>query len=520
MSRTRRFLSGVTLGYVNQALVMLVGLWLTPFLLRHLGKHEFGLWLVGFQILTYLGLMDFGIVALVPRETAYATGRDPAAELPLVVGQTMRVVLYQTPLVVVAATLAWLLLPAEWEAIRAPLALAMTAFVLLFPLRIFQAVLQGMQDLAFLGRLQIFSWLAGTALTVVLVLEGFRLHALVAGWSFGQVLVAGISVARLRTVLPGFVPWRLPAMPARTLGSFLARGFWVSVSQVARLLVAGADILNIGKLLGPSAVVLYTCTGKLATVLANQPQMLMQAAVPGLSQLRAGEDKVRLYKVTTALSQATLTISGAVSCLVLAVNKGFVNWWVGADLYGGFILTTLYVANVLLRHWNDTATYSIFCFGYERRISITSFFDGILSAVITLALVPVVGPAGALFGALAGVCLVSLPSNLVALSRELGRSIRGTLAPLWPWFWRFLVVVVPIVIIGTRSWRTANLTTSIVVSAVVLLIYIAVHARPILRSDIGEYLRSSIFLPRRKNLHFTNKGTLTTTGAQPNSSIE
>jgi O-antigen/teichoic acid export membrane protein len=486
MSRTSHFLSGVTLGYVNQALIMLVGLWLTPFLLRHLGKHDLGLWLVGFQILAYLGLMDFGIVALVPRETAYATGRDPDVQLPLVAGQTMRVVLYQTPLVVVAAILAWLLLPAEWEAIRDPLALAMTAFVLLFPLRIFQGVLQGMQDLAFLGGLQILSWLAGTALTVVLVLEGFRLHALVAGWSFGQVLVAGISVARLRTVLPGFVPWRLPAMPARTLGSFLVRGFWVSVSQVARLLVAGADILIIGKLLGPSAVVLYTCTGKLATVLANQPQMLMQMAIPGLSQLRAGEDKARLYGATTALSQGMLTISGAVACVILAVNEGFVGWWVGSDLYGGFQLTALFVATMLLRHWNDTAVYSIFCFGYERRISITTFFDGALSVAAALALVPRIGPVGALIGSLLGVCLVSLPGNLSALCTAVAKSIPATVAPLWPWFWRFAAMSTIATAAG-HFLTSPTLVRCVALSVGIGLLYVGIMLRTSLNSSLGTY---------------------------------
>ena len=45
MSRTGRFLHGVWLGYAYQGLIMLVGLWLTPFLLRHIGQHDYGVWL-------------------------------------------------------------------------------------------------------------------------------------------------------------------------------------------------------------------------------------------------------------------------------------------------------------------------------------------------------------------------------------------------------------------------------------------------------------------------------------------
>src|SRR5258705_9631024 len=103
MSRTNRFLSGIGFGYASQVLTTMVGFWLTPFLLRRIGQHDYGLWLVGTQLLFYLALLDIGIVALLPRETAYATGRagsiDDASDLPLLIGQTMRVIAWQMPLV-------------------------------------------------------------------------------------------------------------------------------------------------------------------------------------------------------------------------------------------------------------------------------------------------------------------------------------------------------------------------------------------------------------------------------------
>ncbi len=75
VTRTHRFLGGLSLGYFYLGLVTVVGLWLTPFLLGRIGTHDYGLWLITSQILGYLMLLDLGVVALVPRETAYATGR-------------------------------------------------------------------------------------------------------------------------------------------------------------------------------------------------------------------------------------------------------------------------------------------------------------------------------------------------------------------------------------------------------------------------------------------------------------
>ena len=52
------------------------------------------------------------------------------------------------------------------------------------------------------------------------------------------------------------------------------------MSQIAQVLLNGTDVMIIGALLGPAAVVPYACTGKLVSVLANQPQAILQSAAP------------------------------------------------------------------------------------------------------------------------------------------------------------------------------------------------------------------------------------------------
>src|SRR5829696_9288754 len=102
MTRTQRFLGGFTIGYVHMAVATAVGLWLTPFLLMRLGANTYGLWLVGTQIIAYLLLMDLGIVALLPREAAYVTGRTgrlDAPELRQLIEKALTLACVQTPVV-------------------------------------------------------------------------------------------------------------------------------------------------------------------------------------------------------------------------------------------------------------------------------------------------------------------------------------------------------------------------------------------------------------------------------------
>ena len=490
MTRSRRFFGGLSLGYSYQAVVMLVGLWLTPFLLKRLGQHDYGLWLVGLQILSYLMLMDFGVVALLPRETAYATGRaisgEPGRDLAQTIGTTARVVLWQTPVVALGVVAFWFLMPVQWRDFRGPITVIMLGFTALFPVRIFQAALHGLQETPYLGRLQFLSWTLNTGLTILFVLAGFGLYALAVGWVVGGITTAVFSFFRLKKCQPGAFPPTLPKLSWRELLRALSSGFWVSMAQVAQVLVAGTDYIIIGRVLGPSAVVPYACTQKLISVLGNQPYMIMEMAAPGLSQMKTSETRQRIFQVCTGLTLGMLTAAGAIACVTLAVNHSFVSWWLGERQFGGSVLTALLVAAMLLRHWNTTSVYSIFALGYERRISITTLIDGGVTLSAGVLLVWLIGPIGAPLGALLGVCAVSLPGNLSALAGELEVSIFDVIKSIWPWIWRFILVGSAALLIGLR-WH-ANLPYVVGTASAIGVLYCAVMLPMIMDSPVRAYV--------------------------------
>ena len=496
MSRTNRFLSGIGFGYASQVLTMLVGLWLTPFLLRRIGQHDYGLWLVGTQLMFYLALLDLGIVALLPRETAFATGRakqiEDATDLPVIIGQSVRLIFWQMPLVVLAALIAWFMMPAAWEGLRHPIGVVLLAFVLMFPLRIFSAVLQGLQDLSYLGRTHIISFLLSTGLTVALIFAGWKLYSLAAGWTALQLIIAAASYYRLRTRFPSVLPRGLPELPWATARVRLGQGFWVSLSQIGQVLLNGTDILIIGKLFGPTAVVPFVITGKLISVMSNQPQMLMAAAGPALSQMRMSESRERLSEVCIALSQAMLMLSGAVVCVVLGINQSFITRWVGANQYGGFWLTALILLSMLLRHWNLTVGYALLCFGHERRLCLTGLLDGLVSIGAVVLLVRLYGLIGAPLGMIVGACLISLPANLAALARESNKSMWEMVHPLIPWFIRFVVLAGGAGILA-RAWTPDTLLLVALMAILIGLVYAAVMFPLALRAPLGLYVRPRLF---------------------------
>lgn len=490
MSRTRRFLGGLSLAYVNQAAVMLTGLWLARFYIAHLGVSNYGLWLAGTQLVSYLMLMDLGIVALLPREVAYSVGREGGAtqEIATIVGESARVVLWQTPAVGVLALLLWLTVPAQWAPLRMPLLAIMAVFTATFPLRVFVATLEGLQDLAFLGSVQFAAWAANVLTSVALIASGWGLGSLAVGWLALQAITVTSAYFRLKLRYGFALPSLLPKLTFAQVRTFFRRGFWLSVAQVAQSLVGGTDLLIVTYVLGPEVTVVYALTGKLVSVLANQPQLVMNAASPAISELRASGNYPRLVVVSICLTRVMMIGSGLVACVILAVNQRFVGWWMGPDKYGGLALTCFLLAVMLVRHLNHTLVASLICYGRERSISLTTLADGFVTVVAAFAGIHLIGIIGAPLGSLIGASLIAVPRNLTHLAHEMHVSIGLLLGPLVPWLWRFAIVAA----VAQSLSQTSLLRTlpgMFAVAAAVGIGYCALLLPLLLRDPLGEYTR-------------------------------
>jgi len=417
---------------LQQAIILAVGLWLTRFILAHLGQERYGLWLVGLQLLGYLSLADFGVVGLLPRETAYVQGAGDAERLRRLVADASALVRWQTIGLAAAALLVWFLLPARWEPVRPALAIALAVFVVTFPFRIYQAVLNGLQDLAFLGRAQLLAWVASTVLLVATLAVGVGLEALAASWGLSQALMALACARRLRRSYPE--AWPHPSgFKASAARSYLARSVWVSVGQISQLLINGTDVVLIGAFLGPAAVVRYTVTGKLLAVGASLPGIVAHTAMPGLSELRAGRDRAALQRSSTALLLGVLLAAGALVTVVFAVNEAFVKWWVGRDLYGGIVLTLLLGLQHLFRHAGTALAFSVFAFGFERRLAITGVVEGLATTLLAAALLSHLGLVAAPIASLIAVGLVTIPTLGRALGLANGTTMWDLVRQVLPW---------------------------------------------------------------------------------------
>lgn len=501
MSRTSRVLAGASLGYAQLGLSTIFSLWFTPFLLRHVGRSNFGLWSAGNPILAYVALIDFGVVTLFAREVAFALGQAQgdarrARELPILVGTTLRLVLLQMPVLILGVAVALLSLPRAWDALYLPLAIALGGLVLVFPLRIYHGLLTGLQDLRFLGLLAITMWAVASAVNAVLVLCGWGLNALAASFFVTQMGTYCACYFRVRARFPSALGGGLPALSRREAASRLRKGFWVIVSQLSVILGSGADLLVIAAVLGPAEVTPYTITDKLVTLLNNVPFMIMNSAQPALSELSASSDRRRLPDVCIALTRVVLLVSGLIAGVVIVLDRGFVTWWIGPQEFAGNTLMLLLVADMIVGHWTSATAYALFSFGYERLISITSVLGTAISTVLMVVLIPRLGLMGAPIASMAGRGIVALPALLIAVARAMGGSVKGLLFSVFSWAWRIVLFAAGAAAV-THFWTPLSFVALGAAGLGTAAVYGLVMLPLVLAEPLGVYTRPRLATLRR-----------------------
>ena len=198
-------------------------------------------------------------------------------------------------------------------------------------------------------------------------------------------------------------------------------------------------------------------------------------------------------------------MSGAIVCVVLVVNEGFVGWWVGAEQFGGFDLTVVLLAAMVLRHWYSAVVRALFAFGQDRRISLATLFDGLLTVGVSIVLVIKMGLIGAALGSLIGVLVIGLPATLGGLAREMSVPVRRLVTELWPWLWRCALVATLAGAVAQR-WTPDSVLSLVLATLAAAGVYGAVMLPFALRDPLGLYVRPRLEALRRLVLGWAASG--------------
>lgn len=448
MSRTARASLSAAFGYVQFGVALVAGLWVVPFTLSHVGARMYGLWLASGELLAYAGLTELGVLVTLPWLIAESDGRQDRQRMRHLVATATAAALLTTFAYVVFVLGVWTVLPSmlhladgDRAAVIGPVVVIAAAGCVAQPLRVFSAVLAGLQDVRFNGLLNLTNWMLGFVLTVFLLQRGYALYALAIA-AAAPPLVSGFwSIARVMCIAPDLLrAWPRPTWNDIRVLYLEGVGTWIG--GWGWRLIAASDGLVLAALGRPAQVAALACTHKLAQALVQLSWIPCDNGLVGLAQL-AGERHVqRLREAIVVMVRVYLALAGAVACVILAANPAFVRRWVGPELFAGSVANVLIATLVLATSFGHSIAVIPSVLGQRLQIGFATLASGVLHVVLAVALGLPFGINGVL---LSGVLSHGVVFGLLAwrpFSRATGMSEAALLAEvLQPWIVRAIPMV-------------------------------------------------------------------------------
>jgi hypothetical protein len=493
MSRVRLAALTASFNYIQYAIAIASGLLLVPVTIGAVGTREYGLWLATGELLGYAGMVDFGVLGVMPWMIAEADGRRDRIKLRDLVANGVSVGAVIGAAYLVIAALLWTMLPivvnvtdADREALARPLLLLVMVTAAAYPLRTFTALLTGLQDAVFNGVLTIAQSAAFFVVALVGLTRGWGLYALALASAISTSIAVVAACVRTAFIAPDLLTaWPRPR--SETIRVLLTNGAGVWVAGFGWRLVAASTNMVIALVGRTEWIAVYACTSKVSALATQLAWVLPDSGLIGLSQLQGeAQSPERIRRVVQMILRLHLVLAGATACAVLTGNPAFVRVWVGAEFYGGHALNISLAAGIITASLAHGLITTASVLGNRLQVGAATLAHGIVQTALAFILGTWWALGGIAAAALVAALVTSAPAGLALLGASTGLSFGPFLRELlWPTLQRIGPPLLVSAAAGVFA-RDAGLAAAAGVTAVCLCGYLWA-ARPLFSElPLGE----------------------------------
>jgi O-antigen/teichoic acid export membrane protein len=424
--RKLEILKNVGSSWVSLGINIVIGFFLSPFILHRLGDAAFGIWVLIFSLTGYYGIFDLGIRSSVIRYISKFTALEDKEGL----AKFFNTSLATYTVIGLVATLVTLIgsyfvgsmfqIPPDFLPTARLLFLIVGLSVAIgFPLGIFAGMLEGLQRFYLLNFTNVISLILRAILTVMALRRGY---GLVTVGLITVLLPLLSSVARavlVFRILPIPIGWKYVD---RSVFSEMANYSGVTfVIQVSYKLRFKTDVIVIGKFLGSAAITQFSIGGRLVDYASEVVSSLAQIFLPMSSQSDAKGDLKQLRKIFVAGNRACALVIFPVAAILVILGKSVIEAWVGRRYVAGSypVMLVILLPTTLILAQNATPRI-IYGMAKHKTLAWITSIEGVANLILSIVLVRWMGVIGDAIGTAVPLSFTALYFTPRYLSRLLG----------------------------------------------------------------------------------------------------
>ena len=456
---------------------VLVGIFLSPYILHHLGDNAFGLWILIFSATGYYGLFDLGIRSSIIRYVAKYSATNEQQELNRLVNTALfsysviGVVAMSITLIAAYHVNSIFQISPEFLGTARWLLLMVGASVSLgFPLGMFGGILEGLQRFYLLNFANMVSTLLRALFIVLALRHGGGLLTVTLVTVSLPLLTSLINVAAVfRIIRLRLGATYVSRSSFRRIASYSGTTFLIIVALRLRF---KTDAIVIGAFVSTAAITYFTIGSRLVEYASEVVSSLAQIFVPMSTQSQARGDLDGLRKIMIVGNRACAFITFPITAILTILGKSVIEAWVGPKYVAAsypVLLVLLYPTTLMLAQSASSRT--LWGMAKHRTLAWVVLAEGVSNVILSVILVRPYGIIGDAFGtAIPLTC-----SMILFLPHYLCNLLRIKLSTyLYQAFVLPLMLCVPLVVVLSlmQRWFVPHRLSQLLVQlAVAILVY-------------------------------------------------
>jgi O-antigen/teichoic acid export membrane protein len=478
-SLKRRFAFNVAMNWAATAVNMVVPFFLTPYVVRHLGSLQYGIWILAVSTVSYLALLDLGLRSAVIRFVSKAQAEDKIEEASKTIAAALWFRLVIAAVVAVVSVLLALATPHLFK-IPPSLLRAAQITVLFCALGVavtlvsgvFGAVLAAIHRFDLLSSITVAQTMARAAGVLVILRSGRGLISL-ASWELTVILLAGLFtyVLAVRTFPGSRTRVRRPeAKMLRAIWSYSVTTF---VFMIAVQLIVNTDSIVVGAFLSVGMVTFYSIGSSLVSYASQVSSAVSSTFIPMASNFEAVGNMEGLQQMLLRGTQAMLGLVFPIALALIFRGKTFISIWMGPQ-YGEISETVLRILMISLffAMANATAGAIMMAIDKHKPVALWAVCEASLNLGLSILLVKTIGVYGVAWGTSLAITFVHIAFWPRYVHKILGLSPRTY---IWHGWVKISLCSLPFALtcyLAERCWHP----TSLIVFFAQILVTLPVYA--------------------------------------------
>ena len=283
---------GAILSYATLALNNLVGLLYTPFMLRMLGKSEYGLYSIAASVIAYLTILDLGFGNTIVRYTAKFRAENKLQEQYQMFGMFFLLYCGISIITLLIGSILYLnaesifdasLTTNELERTKTILLLMIFNLAITFPFSLFSSIITAYEHFLFQKMTTIVRIILNTATMIVLLNVGYKAIAMVVVTTIFNILTLGINLWYCKHYL------KIKLIFFKFQWTFLKEvsiySFWIFLNAIMDCIYWSSGQIILGAIAGTTVVAVYAIAIQLQTFYMNFSTAINGVFLPKMTAL-------------------------------------------------------------------------------------------------------------------------------------------------------------------------------------------------------------------------------------------